>query len=370
MEKWEGLKTPKNIENQEETKPQESSIIKVYKINGLKRLEDKIDFKSTSWKKSDDLWESPEGWIVANKEDNLKVAIYTKQRLQIKQEQEAQKEKEFHFPRQDESWKEVVEEQKKATEEELIEKEREKRKQRLRELELAQLERANQKKKWIVRVVLGLASLTTLSGAYIYYENPFKPKDVFAQSKQISTEETPNTNVKKEGKTQEITANQINKVNSHLLLYIVEETIWEAKVKATLYDKKTGQTKWEEITPYLNFDAKTHPITKRVKLLYLEIEKKPLEVDSDSLATSIKYLATLLNVKETQALDSIKTLIGKKSMSLGTYPSELVAKIALKEKWISPLGKLNRDITGKDHSKRYIISPTDKRSVGKPVEWQ
>jgi hypothetical protein len=75
-----------------------SSIIKVYRIVGLKREESEIDYRLTSWKKADGLWEDPQGWIPKDKEDAEAVGLYTKQRLKKAQERQQEEEDRFHRP--------------------------------------------------------------------------------------------------------------------------------------------------------------------------------------------------------------------------------------------------------------------------------
>ncbi len=160
------------------------------------------------------------------------------------------------------------------------------------------------------------------------------------------------------------------KTMPHIIIYLIEECLWEAKLKATTYNKKTGQARWEEIAPYLNFRAKAPSIIKSSQKLYREATKKFLEIDNNKLEAILNELTSTTELTESDALNILSTLADKRLVDLGTYPSPLVAKKAAKEKWVSPLGKLHEHMVGKDHSKRFITSPTDKRSVGEPPKWK
>jgi hypothetical protein len=406
-----------------------SSIIKVYQIDGLQRKESEVDYRSTSWRRSDDLWESSEGWIPIDPQDVEVIREYTIKKLKAAQEKdqwlhlapstnddEDQDAQNSHIEddtqteenpesleninpeinqNQDQgikktnplkgnndrkekpslpfdstektSWREAIIEQKKAT---LAEEQ-----ERSKNNDLEKLKRAREleyqsklefRKKWKKRVFLGLCLIACLVATIFFFVYEPKNKELFDQA--ANSENTNNSwNF---FSANENTDSQISgSLKEHILKYTIEESIWNAKIRSAIYDEKTGQTKWEDIKDYIDFEASLAKVLKNMNAMHKKMKGYELSVNRNDLKLELETLRTLSQQQETDALTTISKVTRLGVPSLGTFPTKIVAQKAKKENWVSPLGALHEDLTGKSHQKRFIVSPTDPRSVGIPVKW-
>jgi len=397
----------------------QTSIIRVYRINGLKREEADIDYKSTSWKKSDGLWEDPQGWIPVSRLDDDKIKEFTIKRIQKdirsgkiylhnqpdpqeeditdkietdppKKDKEEEENKIEGSPSdtvpskqtstlhrglpssQNDEWREVLSEQQKATrqaqeEQEIIRRAAREKAQRLEEEKHA----LETRKKWTKRILFGFVGSLCIVGAVFYYSHTPQKKDIFgepnASSNKESAPESPWGFFSSTPPTEPAIADS---TKIHVLKYTIEESIWAAKVKAALYDNKVGQTTWEPISKYLDFDSNLHKVLGHVRKLYKEMAKKDVVIKKEDFATELEHLKTLIQEQESKALPQLGSLVKESTITLGTYPHKQLAKKANRENWISPLGKLHEDVTGKPQKSRFITDPQDPRSVGEPTQWK
>jgi hypothetical protein len=160
----------------------------------------------------------------------------------------------------------------------------------------------------------------------------------------------------------------IDSNKAYFMKYIIEESIWRAKVKASLYNRAEGKTLISGLKDYTNINETAIMVVSTVNKMFEKFGRES-NTNINDLKNELELYEKALSLKEEQAKKILCYLTDSERVSLGTYPSKRVAEVANKEKWISPLGSLHEATTGKSHRGKYPTNPNDPRSVGEPVKW-
>lgn len=325
-----------------------------YLINVKKNVAGKdktsiVDVRDVNWEQISEVWKNDAGWEPMAITDAKKLEKWIKKsKTPIKETpliQNAEKEN---------SWREVVQVQKRSEE-----KFRETQKNKLtKDVDLEKNKKGNGK----TLLIYATASVITALGLALVYVNLI-PNIEDTKKFIDSFSESP---IKKD--TPEQTKKVMDSNKAYFMKYIIEESIWKAKVKASLFNKAQGRTYFHEIKNYANINATVIDVINIVNKMFEKFDaKSTLTIEDLNLEVSLFEQA--LSSEEKKGKEILCYLTRSRDVSLGTYPSKKVAEKANQEKWISPLGSLHEARTGKPHKGKYSTDPGDSRSVGVPVTW-
>jgi hypothetical protein len=334
---------------QDKTTDNEHLIDVKKSINGKEKLS-VVDVRDMNWEKISGNWENDAGWQPATKSDLKKLEKWIeKSSTPIKETPLAVN------PQVEESWKQVVEEQKK-TEQAFL------KKAKLTPIKSEKEPKHKKSHKWLL--IYSVASAIGAISLGIVY---LKLVPNINESKKLidSSSESPLKNESPKKDSMEI----MDSNKAYFMKYIIEESLWRAKVKASLYAKAEGSTTLKGLKDYANINGTAIEVINTVNKMFEKFGKEST-LSINDLKDELNLLEKALKSEEDEGKKILCYLTKSENVWLGSYPNKKVAQRANKEKWISPLGALHEDTTGKSHRNRYPTDPNDPRSVGEPVRWK
>jgi len=352
MAKWLNDQNP-----MEENKTENEHLLDVKKIIGGREKTSIVDVRDVNWEQISGVWKNDAGWEPQEDKDIKKLERWIKKlQLPIKEAPITGDSK------LEGSWKEVVEIQRK-TEEKFQ-----------RENKTPTRPITNEvKKKSNSRLLLFYVTLSTTVAiilAILYLSlipdiESIKNNLGIGDKTQILSIE----NNKEVKNLEEV----MDSNKAYFMKYIIEESIWKAKVKGTLYAKAEGKVNIRGLKDYTNLYETASEVINRINKMFDNFGKKS-DLTITDLQKELELFEKALSAKtaeeESQSKKILCYLTSSRDVNLGTYPSKKVAERANKEKWISPLGGLHEATTGKSQRGRYTTDPNDPRSVGEPVRWK
>ena len=342
---------------------QNTSTENDYLIDVKKKVDGKektsvVDVRDVNWEKISDVWKNDAGWQPCSNKDVRKLEHWIKKSSEpVKNTPLAPN------PSVEESWRQVVQEQKKS-------EEKFKKELKVQPITLQKKEPKKKGNPKILLIYTVVSSISALSLGLVYLKlvpDIKKTKEYIENSKEPSDkifENSPDLQNTKKEPEQVIDSNK-----AYFMKYIIEETIWRAKVKAALYTRAHGRVDLKEIKDYTNINSTATEVITAVNKMFEKFGKRS-NLTLKDLSYELKQFEEALSLEELQAKKIICDLANATKVSFGTYPDKKVAQRANKEKWISPLGSLHEATTGKSHKGKYITEPNDPRSVGIPVTWE
>lgn len=345
-----GVEKQESLDSEEWHRPCEEYIIEVKKdVNGKEKTSI-VDVRDVNWEEVSGVWKNDAGWEPINLENQQKLEKW------IKKFSAAIKATPLYTdPEVDTSWKEVVEQQKKSEEEF-------KKKGEATTIPTQKKENEKAISAKLLLLYTTLSAMMAIGLGILYLslipniEGTKEFINSFSQSPIEQDARKDNTKIMDTNK-------------AYFMKYIIEESIWRAKIKASLYNKAQGKTYFHEIKDYTNINATAIEVINTVNKMFEKFDKES-NLTINDLQTEIQLFESALKSEENKGKEILCYLTRSIDVSLGTYPSKKVAERANKEKWISPLGSLHEATTGKSHKGRYPTDPNDPRSVGDPVKWK
>jgi hypothetical protein len=341
------------MKGEDKTTINEEYLVNVKKTINTKEKSSIVDVRDVNWELINGVWKNDAGWEPTDKQEIKKIEKWIKKASTPIKESPLK-------TNDDQTWKEVVEEQKKS-EEKFIKSQTNKKK--TTELYNKSKHEEHHSKKGIIFYTI-LSSLTAICLGVVYLmlvpniEETKKLIDSYSGETFFENEEKKNTS----------DVHASNK--AYFMKYIIEESIWRAKIRASLYTRAEGNATLEALKDYVNINATSLEVISIVNKMFEKSGIKQSNLSVKDLEEDILILEEALNSEESKGRELLCQLANKSRVDLGTYPSRKVAEKALKEKWISPLGNLHEATTGESHRGKYTTDPNDPRSVGKPVSWK
>lgn len=341
----------------EETKTENEYLLDVKKIIEGKEKTSVVDVRDVNWEQISGVWKNDAGWEPQTPKDIKKLEKCIKRlQLPIKETPLAVN------PKIEESWKEVVETQRKTEEE--FQKEI---KTTIKQSPEKKKENKNSK---LLLFYVGLSTTVAIILAILYVS---LIPNVESIKNNLGIKDNPQILNTEDNKKVKNIEEVIDSNKAYFMKYIIEESIWRAKVKGALYAKAEGRVNIRDLKDYTNLYETASEVVNRVNKMFENFGKKSNLTIAD-LQKELELFEQALSAKtaeeESESKKILCYLTNSKDVNLGTYPSKKVAERANKEKWISPLGGLHEDTTGKSQRGRYTTDPADPRSVGEPVRWK